>query len=247
MVKWLIGKRLKQIDTSKLPVHIAIIPDGNGRWAKKRGIPRTIGHKAGSERIKRIVKFCADLGIKYLTVYAFSTENWLRPKNEVDTLMALLLEYLKNAEKELSGSNVRIRVIGDINGLPDELQKEIPRVEKFTSVNTGLNLIIALNYGGRRELLYAVKNIVKSVQIGEIKIDEVNEETVSNNLYTKDIPDPDLIIRTSGEKRSSNFLLWQSAYSEFCFPDVLWPDFNEKHMLEALKEYMKRNRRFGGI
>lgn len=247
LIDRLFGSKIKQIDKSKLPVHIAIIPDGNGRWAKRRGLPRTMGHKAGSENIKKIVKLCNNIGIKYLTVYAFSTENWSRPKSEVDALMSLLLEYLRNAEKELSGANIRINVIGNIAGLPSELQKEIPRVEELTRKNTGLNLVMALNYGGRKEILCAVKSIVKSVANGDIKMEDIDEEVVSEHLYTKDIPDPDLIIRTSGEKRSSNFLLWQSAYSEFWFSEVLWPDFNEKHLLQALEDYQSRKRRFGGI
>lgn len=247
LIDRLFGSKIKQIDKSKLPVHIAIIPDGNGRWAKRRGLPRTMGHKVGSENIKKIVKLCNNIGIKYLTVYAFSTENWSRPKSEVDALMSLLLEYLRNAEKELSGANIRINVIGNIAGLPSELQKEIPRVEELTRKNTGLNLVMALNYGGRKEILCAVKSIVKSVANGDIKMEDINEGVVSEHLYTKDIPDPDLIIRTSGEKRSSNFLLWQSAYSEFWFSEVLWPDFNEKHLLQALEDYQSRKRRFGGI
>ena len=235
------------MDKSRLPVHIAIIPDGNGRWAKKRGLPRTVGHRSGSENIKNIVKFCSELGIKYLTFYAFSTENWSRPRSEVDTLMSLLLEYLRNAEKELDGSNVRIRVVGKISGLPPEFRQEIPRVERLTKNNSGLNLVMALNYGARDEILAAVKHIAREVRDGNVEPEEIDEALISGRLYTAGIPDPDLIIRTSGEKRSSNFLLWQSAYSEFCFTDVLWPDFGERHLTEALKEYQNRSRRFGGI
>jgi len=235
------------IDLSKLPVHVAIIPDGNGRWAKKRGLPRTVGHRYGSENMRKIVEFCSELGIKYLTFYVFSTENWSRPKEEVDALMDLLLEYLGNAEKELAGSNIRIRVIGNINGLPEKFHEEIPRVERMTAGNTGLNLIMAINYGGRDEILSAVKSIAKDCRDGSISIDDINQNIFSQRLYTGDIPDPDLVIRTSGEQRSSNFLLWQSAYSEYCFLDVLWPDFSKENMIYAIGEYQKRNRRFGGI
>lgn len=234
-------------DTGGLPEHIAIIPDGNGRWAQKRGLPRSAGHREGSRTLKRIVLLCSGLGIKYLTVYAFSTENWARPKSEVDALMGLLLNYLRNAEKELEGNKVRIRVIGEIKGLPGELQREIKRVETLTASNTGLNLIFALNYGGKDEMVNAVKRISEAVKLGKIKTGDINKEMVSEYLYTKGIPDPDLIIRTSGEKRASNFLLWQSAYSEFWFPEVLWPDFGKAQLLEALKEYQSRKRRYGGI
>lgn len=240
-------KRNQNLDKTRLPVHIAIIPDGNGRWAKKRGLPRNVGHRAGSSTLKEVVKKCAELGIKYLTVYTFSTENWKRPKSEVDSLMELLLEYLKNAERELSGTNVRIRVIGDIKAFNKKLQEAIPEVEKLTAANTGLQLILALNYGGRDEIMHTIRKISKDVMQGKIKIDDINDTMVSSSLYTSGIPDPDLIIRTSGEKRSSNFLLWQSAYSEFYFPDVLWPDFKEKHLMNALYDYQNRNRRFGGI
>jgi undecaprenyl diphosphate synthase len=236
-----------KVDNGKLPVHIAIIPDGNGRWAQKRGLPRSAGHRVGSNTLKQVVKKCASLGIKYVTVYTFSTENWKRPKSEVDSLMELLLEYLKNAEKELGGSNIRIKVIGNIKGLSTELQNAIPKVEKLTGGNTGLQLNLALNYGGRDEIIQAIRIIAGDVGKGKIKADDINEGTVTDRLYTSGIPDPDLIIRTSGEKRSSNFLVWQSAYSELCFPDVLWPDFKEKHLMSAINDYQNRNRRFGGI
>jgi len=235
------------IDKSKLPVHIAIIMDGNGRWAKRRGLSRSVGHKEGSKTLKKIVKYCDTLGIKYLTVYAFSTENWKRPKDEVDTLMSLLLEYLKNAEKELGGNSVRIRVIGNIKGLSPEIQNEIERVTKSTEKNTGICLNIALNYGSRSEITEAVKEIAKDVKKGMVEISDIDENVISSRLYTSGIPDPDLLIRTSGEMRISNFLLWQSAYSEFWYTNVLWPDFSEADLLQAIADYQVRNRRYGGV
>jgi undecaprenyl diphosphate synthase len=238
---------LSGIDKTRLPVHIAIIMDGNGRWAKKRGLSRNFGHKEGANTIRKIAAYCDDIGIKYLTVFAFSTENWARPKSEVDTLMTLLLEYLKNAEKEIGGRNISISVIGDREGLPSDIKNEIIRVEKSTKKNTGLKLIFAINYGGRDDILHAVKETIKGVTNGSIALDKVDLATITNNLYTKGIPDPDLLIRTSGEKRISNFLLWQSAYTEFWYTDVLWPDFREKHVIEAIGVYQNRVRRFGGI
>ncbi len=234
-------------DFQCIPQHIAIIPDGNGRWAKKRGLPRNVGHREGSMTLKKVVIYCSKVGVKNLTVYAFSTENWKRPKGEVDALMNLLLEFLRNAERELDGSNVRIKVIGDINGLPAELQNEITRVEKMTSVNNGLNLNIALNYGSRFEILHAVKNIAKEIKDGKLTINDIDENQMEQHLYTKGIPEPDLLIRTSGEQRISNYLLWQCAYTEFWFTDTLWPDVNESHIAEAIKAFEKRNRRYGGI
>lgn len=241
------GKYKDAAGNGKLPVHIAIIMDGNGRWAKKRGLPRNFGHREGSNTLKRIVKFCNGIGIKYMTVYAFSTENWNRPKSEVDTLMSLLLEYLKNADKELAGQNIRIRVIGEKTRLNEEIKNEITRVEKSTVGNTGLNLNIALNYGSRNEIVHAVKEIAKDVKLGKLKIEDINESALESRLYTACIPDPDLLIRTSGEERLSNFLLWQLAYTEFWYTDVLWPDFTKEHILEAIKVYQSRNRRFGGV
>lgn len=235
------------IDTKTLPVHIAIIPDGNGRWAKKRGLPRNAGHREGSSTLKRIVKYCAKLGIKYITVYTFSTENWKRPKSEVDALMSLLKEFLMNAENELAGSNIRIKVIGDVSALSEELRREIPRVEKMTGKNTGLILNIALNYGGRDEIVSAVKQIAKEITEGRLNVSDIDGALISDRLYTCRTPDPDLIIRTSGEKRSSNFLLWQSAYSEYWYTDVLWPDFSQEDMKMAISDFQRRKRRFGGI
>jgi len=241
------NKKEVEIDTNRLPVHIAIIMDGNGRWAQKRGLTRSIGHREGSGTLKKLVGFCDDIGIKYLTVYAFSTENWKRPENEVNSLMSLLLNYLKNAEKELGGRNIRIRVIGDIKGLSGEIQEEIERVTISTRNNKGLTLNIALNYGSRDEMVSALKRMVQEAKEGKLGIEEINEIMITDRLYTTGIPDPDLLIRTGGEKRLSNFLLWQSAYTELWFSDELWPDFSEEHILEAIKEFQKRNRRYGGI
>lgn len=240
----MIGKK-PELDKNNIPRHIAIIMDGNGRWAKKRGLSRSFGHKEGSRTLKKIVEACYNLGVKYLTVYAFSTENWSRPKEEIDELMKLLLEYLRNAEKELKGKNVRIKVVGEKTHLSDEIIREIERVENNTRNRVGLDFIIALNYGGRVEIVNAVSKIVEDVKAGTIK--EINEEEISTRLYTAGIPDPDLLIRTSGEMRISNFLIWQLAYSEFYFSDVLWPDFKEKQLNEAIIAYQSRERRFGGI
>jgi undecaprenyl diphosphate synthase len=238
-------KKHKEIDVNNIPRHIAIIMDGNGRWAKKRGLSRTMGHREGSRTLKKIVEACYKLGVRYLTVYAFSTENWSRPKEEVDDLMKLLLEYLKNAERELKGKNVRIRVIGEKRNLPEDIIKEIERVQKNTEHIEGLDFIIALNYGGRQELVDAVSQIVEDAKSGLIT--DINEDIISQRLYTSGIPDPDLLIRTSGEMRISNFLIWQCCYTEFYFCDVLWPDFSEKHLIEAIISYQGRQRRFGGV
>lgn len=236
-----------EIDYDNLPAHIAIIMDGNGRWAKKRNMPRSVGHREGSNNLDKIAHFCGEIGIKYLTVYAFSTENWKRPKSEVNTLMDLLLDYLKNAEKHIAGRSVRIRTIGDTSILSKEIQEQIVRVTKLTENNTGLTLNIAINYGGKDEIVHAVKELAKEVAEGKLSYESINEEMISNRLYTKDTPDPDLLIRPGGEKRISNFLIWQSAYTEFWYTDVLWPDFSKEDVLEAIREYQLRNRRFGGV
>ncbi|MGB9678637.1 MAG: isoprenyl transferase [Thermoanaerobacteraceae bacterium] len=236
-----------EIDIKNLPQHIGIIMDGNGRWAKKRNLPRTFGHRAGVFSVKRVVKACSEIGIKYLTIYAFSTENWKRPADEVNTLMNLLVEFLAKELKELHENNVKINFIGDISPLPDVCIREIARAQEQTKNNDGLVLNIALNYGGRNEILRAVRNICQDIEKGLLESSNITEETISENLYTKGQPDPDLIIRTSGEKRLSNFLLWQSAYSELWFSEVLWPDFNKEHLIEAILYYQSRNRRFGGI
>lgn len=239
--------RKTYIEKEKIPVHIAIIPDGNGRWAKRRGMPRMFGHRVGSDNLKKIVKQSSELGLKYLSVYAFSTENWSRPESEVNALMDLLIEYLKNAEKELSGTGIKLKVIGNRQELTEKLQTEIIRVEKLTENNKGMVLVFALNYGGRYEIMNSLQIIIKNLKDGKIKYKDVDENYFQNNLYTCNIPDPDIIIRTSGEQRLSNFLLWQSAYSELFFPKVLWPDFGREHFIKIIKEYQKRKRRFGGI
>lgn len=248
---WFLGRskhRRPVLDKKELlPSHIAIIMDGNGRWASKRGLPRSAGHREGANTLKRIVRVCDGIGIKYLTVYAFSTENWHRPKEEVDALMSLLLEFLKNADKELAGKNIRIKVIGESEGLTVEIKREIARITENTINNTGLTLVIALNYGSRTEIVNAAARIARDVKRGSLMPEEVNEKLLSNYLYTAGTPDPDLVIRPSGENRLSNFLLWQSSYSEFWYSDILWPDFSKKHLLEAIEEFQRRNRRFGGL
>ena len=231
----------------KVPAHIAIIPDGNRRWAKLHNLPVEAGHKEGSYAFKNIVKEAYRYGVKYITFYAFSTENWSREKKEVKALMGLMLNFMKNAEREIAGDNVVIKVIGDRSELSLELQDQIKRVEKLTSVNDGIVLYLAINYGGRDEIINAVKNIAKGVDKREISINKIDEEMFKSHLYTADYPDPDLLIRTSNEMRVSNFLLFQLAYTEFYFTDVLWPDFNENELYKALLSYQNRDRRFGGI
>jgi undecaprenyl diphosphate synthase len=221
--------------------------DGNGRWAARRGLPRNAGHREGANTLKRVVKECNAIGIKYLTAFAFSTENWNRPRQEVNALMQLLLEFLQNAEKELAGTNIRITVIGDTDKLSEEIRNEIDRVVANTAANTGLNLVIALNYGSRCEIAAAAARIARDVREGRIEPEDVDEELFSNYLYTSGIPDPDLVIRPSGEYRLSNFLLWQSSYSEFWYSDILWPDFSKEHLYQAISDYQNRNRRFGGL
>jgi len=236
-------KKKEKIDKNNLPKHIGIIMDGNGRWAKKRGMPRTFGHRFGAETLEKISVYCGELGIKAITAYAFSTENWKRPKAEVDAIMDLLLEYLKSAEERIGGRNVVIRVIGDRTPLSDEIKEQIIKTEELTAKNTGIVLNIALNYGGRDEVLYAVKQALRDGKNPE----ELTEDDITNNLYAASSPPVDLIIRPSGEYRLSNFLLWQSAYAEFWFSSVLWPDFSEKDMERAILDYQKRNRRYGGV
>ena len=237
----------KTIDYDRLPVHIGVIMDGNGRWAKKRGLPRSAGHSAGADSLKKIVTECNKMGIKYITVNAFSTENWKRPKEEVDYLMNLLMDYLKNAKTTLAGENVVIKAIGSRKELSDELCEQIRRTEEFTKNNDGIVMNIALNYGSREEIVNSVKTICKNVQNGECGIDDINSQMISDNLYTASQPDPDLIIRTSGEERISNFLLWQLAYSELWFTDKLWPDFSVNDLHQAIIDYQNRNRRYGGV
>ncbi len=235
------------IDYDNLPVHIGIIMDGNGRWAKKRALPRSSGHAAGAKTFEKIVEDAGNIGIKYVTVYAFSTENWKRPKQEIDALMNLLEDYLDNGLARLAGRNVKIRFIGDETVFSDEMQKKLVHMEKETDKNTGLVLNVALNYGGRNELVSAVRKIAEKAACGEVMPDDIDEEYVQKFLYTAGQPDPDLIIRPSGEYRLSNFLMWQSAYSELWFSNCLWPDFTKKDLLGAIRDYQNRSRRFGGV
>ena len=235
------------IDYKNLPKHIGVIMDGNGRWATKRGLPRSAGHSAGAETLKKIVTECNKMGVKYITVYAFSTENWSRPKAEVDFLMNLLLDYLKNAEKTLAGENVVIRAIGSRAELTEEIRQQIVKTEEFTKNNDGIVMNIALNYGGREEIVNAVKSVCADVQKGDINPQEITEKVFSDYLYTAGQPDIDLLIRTSGEQRLSNFLLWQNSYSEMWFTNKLWPDFSIDDLHQAIIDYQGRGRRFGGV
>lgn len=231
----------------KVPKHIAIIMDGNGRWAKKRFMPRNYGHAQGSKAVENICEDAYNLGVKYLTVYAFSTENWVRPKEEIDALMKLLRTYMKDCLKRSSKNNMRVRVIGDISRLPEDLQQSIIELEQVSAKNTGLNFQVALNYGGRDEMIRAIRKVASDVKENKVSVDEITEETFAEYLDTREIPEPDLLIRTSGEKRLSNFLLWQLAYTEFYFTDVLWPDFNKKELIKAIDYYKDRDRRYGAV
>lgn len=230
-----------------LPGHVAIIMDGNGRWAQQRGLPRVVGHRSGVEALKRIVDCCLQLGISFLTVYAFSTENWKRPRDEVDSLMNLLAEYVEKELAQLEKNGVRVRMVGDIRGLPADAQKYVLKAQEKTRHNNRLNLQIALNYGGRMELVEAIRSICRDVEKGGIHPEDVNEEMVSSRLYTAGIPDPDLMIRSSGEMRLSNFLLWQSAYTEYWSTPTLWPDMTAAELYRAIYDYQRRRRRYGGL
>lgn len=234
------------IDGEKLniPEHVAIILDGNGRWAKKRLMPRNYGHMQGAKTVEDMCEIIWNLGVKYFTVYAFSTENWKRPQSEVDALMKLLRKYLVNCLERTAKNNMRVRVIGDKTGLSSDIRASIEELETASSVNTGLNFTIAINYGSRDEMVRAMKKMLAD---GHTVPEEVSEEVFAAYLDTAGMPDPDLVIRTSGEQRVSNFLLWQMAYSEFYFTPVLWPDYNRETMIEALRAYTKRDRRFGGV
>ena len=235
----------KIVNLDNLPEHIAIIMDGNRRWAKANNLDVTQGHKEGAENLKRIAKFANKIGIKYMTVYAFSTENWKRTKEEVGALMKLLKFYIMDFFKSYD-ENIKINVIGRVKDLPKDIQEEIRKVEDKTKNNTGLVLNIAFNYGGRDEITTAVRKIVEKVQNGEINIEDINEQLISNCLYTAGEPDPDLLIRTSGEERISNFLPWQISYSEFVFTEKYWPEYGENELLESIAIFQKRTRRFGG-
>ncbi|CDQ19713.1 Undecaprenyl pyrophosphate synthetase [Halobacillus karajensis] len=236
-----------ELEVHHLPKHVAIIMDGNGRWAKNRGMPRIAGHKEGMGVVKRIVRYASDIGIKVLTLYAFSTENWKRPKNEVEFLMKLPVDFLSTYLPELIERNVQVRTIGDFDVLPAHTQKAVKEAIAKTKDNDGLILNFALNYGSRFEMVHAVKQIASKVQEGEVNVSDIDESMFSSELYTSELIDPDLLIRTSGEQRLSNFLLWQLAYAEFWFTEVYWPDFNESHFEKALYDFQNRKRRFGGV
>ncbi len=236
---------LNEINTEKLPKHIAIIMDGNGRWAKQQGMLRAFGHENGTKSVKKTVESCAKLGVENLTLYAFSTENWNRPKLEVDTLMKLLVNSLKKELKTLQDNNIKLNSIGNLEMLPQKIHKELREVIDKTKNNTRMTLTLALSYGSRNEIVTAVKSISDKVKNNIISIDAIDESIINEHLYTQNLPDVDLLIRTSGEHRVSNFLLWQIAYAEFYFTNVLWPDFTEEHLYEAIISYQQRERRFG--
>lgn len=230
-----------------LPSHIGVIMDGNGRWAKKRGLPRQAGHNYGAQTFRKITKYCEKRGVRYLTVYAFSTENWKRPQEEVDGIMKLFREYLKESLADFTKENIRTRFIGDMTPLSPDIRQLIAEAEEETKEKTGMVLNIAINYGGREEITHAARSLARDVAEGRLSPDDITEELLASRLYTAGQPDPDLILRPSGEYRTSNFMLWQSAYSEYLFMDILWPDFKPEDLDRALDEYARRNRRFGGI
>jgi len=231
----------------EIPTHIAIIMDGNGRWAKRRGLPRVAGHREGVKSVRDVVEACAQLGVKYLTLFAFSTENWRRPKEEIDTLMKLLIRTLRSETEKLHKNDIKLMAIGDIDSLPKEVRQELREAMEKTKNNKRMVLNLALSYSGRWEIIEAVKEIAKDVKRGKIKVEEIDDKLFSSYLNTAGIPDPDLLIRTSGELRISNFLLWQIAYTELYITDCLWPDFRRKHLYEAIRDYQRRERRFGMI
>ncbi|HJV46711.1 MAG TPA: isoprenyl transferase [Bacillota bacterium] len=253
ITKWMQGKEPVlegeeiSLDPKNIPQHIAIIMDGNGRWAKKRGLPRVAGHRAGMKTVKEITRVADDIGVKILTLYAFSTENWKRPKDEVEYLMKLPQEYLLTELEELIQRNVQVRMLGNPAQLPNYTVDAVMEAKERTKNNTGLILNFALNYGSRDELLHAVQQISLAVQDQKLAVDKITEELISDYLYTKGLPDPDLLIRTSGEVRLSNFMLWQLAYAEMCFSDVYWPDFGPEDLYKAIKEYQNRQRRYGAV
>ena len=233
----------KSPEFNNIPQHVAIIMDGNGRWAKARGLPRLAGHRAGTENLRTIIRASAKLGIKYLTLYAFSTENWSRPKAEIAGLMHILADVIDKELKELHEEGARLLHIGHLDGLPKNLQKKVRQAIELTKDNQRINIVIAFNYGGRDEIINAIKSIIRD----DVNPEDVDEPLVSSYMFTSGLPDPDLVIRTSGELRTSNFLTWQSVYSEWYFPQVYWPDFNEEELRKALEDYSNRERRFGGL
>ncbi|MBN2514676.1 MAG: isoprenyl transferase [Deltaproteobacteria bacterium] len=238
---------MKRLNKAKLPRHIAIIMDGNGRWARKHSLKRIAGHKKGAEAVRKVVKTSGEIGIQYLTLYAFSVENWRRPEDEINALMSLLEEFLVSELREMLDTDIRLRTIGDITKLPEQTRKILLNTIEQTSHNSGMTLNLALSYGGRDEMVEAVKKIILDKESGRIRSEEITKELFSEYLYTADIPDPDLLIRTSGEYRLSNFLLWQSAYTELCFIDILWPDFTGEYLIDIIADYQNRERRFGMI
>lgn len=242
-----IKELVSEIIPEYLPKHIAIIMDGNGRWAKKRMLPRNFGHQEGMKRVVEIVEAASQLGIKHLTLYAFSTENWKRPMDEIEGLMKILVLYIRNELARLTKNNVKLKILGDISELPELPRKEVEKAIERTKENTGMILNIALNYGGRDEIIRGIKLYLKDIEMGKRRVEELNAQEFSKYLYTEGQPDPDLLIRPSGELRLSNFLLYQVAYSEFWFSDILWPDFTSKYLYQAIIDYQNRNRRFGGI
>lgn len=236
-----------EFNEENMPKHIAIIMDGNRRWARVQGKPASFGHKAGAKTLENIVRYANKIGLKYITVYAFSTENWKRSQEEVSTLMGILRWYLKDCVKKSMKNNVRCRVIGRKEELSPDIVQSIENLEEKTKNNTGLNFTIAINYGGRDEITRAVKKIAADVKAGKINLDDITEQTITDNLDTRELPDPDLLIRTSGEQRLSNYLPWQLAYTEFYFTDTYWPDFSKEELIKAFEKYNKRERRFGGV
>lgn len=236
---------LPQIDREKLPKHIAIIMDGNGRWAKKRALPRVVGHEYGVKSVRTVAETAARLGVKYLTLYTFSTENWNRPQLEVKAIMALLVRTIRKEVATLQKNNIRLRTIGDIEALPKEAYKELQEAMSLTANNDSMDLVLALNYSARWDIVQATKKIAESVQDGSIKVEDINEKIISASLNTGSLPEPDLLIRTSGEFRISNFMLWEMAYGEFYFTDIYWPEFDQEAFYKAIVDYQKRERRFG--
>ena len=238
---------LAQYDSARAPQHVAIIMDGNGRWAQQRGLPRVAGHRAGAESVRAVIEACPPLGIRYLTLYTFSAENWKRPAREVDALMQLIDRNLRQEAEELHAMGARVRVIGRQHELPDFLQATLRQMGEFTAGNDRVQVILAINYGGRAEITDACQALAAAAVAGELDPTAIDEQAVAARLYAPDVPDPDLLIRTAGEQRISNYLLWQAAYAELCFLPVLWPDFRRPHLLQALVEYQNRQRKFGGL
>ncbi len=241
------ANQLSEKAKANIPAHIAIIMDGNGRWAKKRRLPRVQGHRKGVDSVRAVLRACGEVGVKYLTLYAFSVENWNRPKDEVDTLMKYLARYLHSEIPELTKNNVKLDVIGQIYRLPEFVQDQITKTKAALANNTGLTLILALSYGGRTEIVEACRELATKAKSGKISPEEIDEQLVAQHLYTRNIPDPDLLIRTSGEMRVSNYLLWQISYAEFVVTSTLWPDFRKPQLFAALEEYTRRHRRFGKV